>query len=64
MTFKENIHCHIPEEKWRKKEHEKCDADHPDPELNKFCHEVVDRDAQRRRELCEENPSKSKVASD
>lgn len=64
MVFKDNIRCHIPEEKWSAQEHARCDADHPDPELNKFCHEVVKRDVERRRHLCAENPPNLKLVSD
>jgi len=64
MAFKNNIRCHIPEEKWSRREHAQCDADYFDDEMNKFCHEVVNRDLERRRKLCEENPPCLKIVPD
>lgn len=52
MNFKDNAKCHLDERYWLKQEKANCDATHTDREMKRFCHEVVKRERERRKTIC------------
>jgi hypothetical protein len=58
MEFDERAKCHLTEENWEAQERAECDSKFgKDREINKFCHETVERDLERRRSFCRQSES-------
>jgi hypothetical protein len=52
MNFKEILKCQLAENEWIDQEHRNCDTRYGEPELNTFCHELVERELERRKTFC------------
>lgn len=44
----------MSESDWLEQERRNCDSRYGDRELNKYCHEVVERELGRRKTICEQ----------
>jgi hypothetical protein len=45
--------CDQNDEEWIKEQREFCDSRYANGEMNRYCHSVVDREAERRKKICE-----------
>lgn len=52
MRFKEEAQCHLEENEWIEREQHNCEVNYTDREMNRYCHEVIKRELDRRRDIC------------
>lgn len=52
--------CDLTDEEWIEEQREFCNSRYANGEMNRYCHSVVDREAERRKKICRDADEKSK----